>query len=426
MFNFFLPGKTKKALEEAKIILANLTRNRVLEQDVLNARDVDALKQIEDRYTALIKEKDADALEKLNKEAMRLGNKLFPPSPWDAWRENIEVFVVAAIMALAIRTFFLQPFKIPTGSMEPTLLGIEPKPTTELPPSVPYQVYDFLIHGRTYSRIITKQGGRVLAFKPGTMTIWFEYTDVVLEDDHGAQETDRIWIRAQDVEQKLGIYPPWVDKTTGEQHGGSSFKPGDVLANYVTQTGDQVLVDKVTYNFRGPARGDVIVFKTAGIPALKNELGPDQEGSEDFIKRCIGFGGDIIQVKPPFLYVTPSGESSANLVSGATAFQHEFTQTPAYPGGPPYPGYCLVNWDTSYGEGTFSVGDTQNTNVTFDAYDKNNSQTYVVPADNYWAMGDNSPYSKDSRYWGGVPRQNLVGRGYFVFWPFTPRWGFIR
>jgi signal peptidase I len=41
-------------------------------------------------------------------------------------------------------------------------------------------------------------------------------------------------------------------------------------------------------------------------------------------------------------------------------------------------------------------------------------------------MGDNSPNSKDSRYWGGVPKANLVGRGYFVFWPFTSRWGWIK
>ena len=61
-----------------------------------------------------------------------------------------------------------------------------------------------------------------------------------------------------------------------------------MLANYVTQTGDQVLVDKVTYNFRPPHRGEVFIFKTAGIPGLAHERGPDQEGSEDFIKRCVG------------------------------------------------------------------------------------------------------------------------------------------
>ena len=50
----------------------------------------------------------------------------------------------------------------------------------------------------------------------------------------------------------------------------------------------------------------------------------------------------------------------------------------------------------------------------------------VVPKDHFFMMGDNRYCSKDSRYWGGVPRQNLMGRGYFVFWPFTSRWGFIK
>jgi signal peptidase I len=424
MFNFFLPAKTKKILAESELILSNLTRNRIYTQDVLNDRDLKAITELEDRYPALIKAKDVDALQKLNKEAMKLGNKFFPPSPWDGWRENVEVFVVAAIMALAIRTYFLQPFKIPTGSMEPTLLGIEPRPTTDLPPNPVYQVYDFLIHGRTYSRIITQQGGRVVSFKPGTMTIWFEYTDVTLENDQGRQETDRIWIRWSDVESKLGILAS-IDPA-GYTHDPSVFKPGDVLANYVTQTGDQVLVDKVTYNFHPPNRGDVFIFKTAGIPGLEHEQGLDQEGSEDFIKRCIGFAGDIIQVTPPMLYVTPSGESHADLVKGADIFAHQFTQTPAYPGGPPYPGYSLVTWDTSRGIGSFCTGTTKDTNHPYDPFDAQNSQTYYVPEGCYWAMGDNSPNSKDSRYWGGVPKANLVGRGYFVFWPFTSRWGFIR
>src|SRR5208282_5098522 len=146
MFNFFLPGKTKKVLAESELIQGSLQRNRIYAQDILSAKDLEAITALEARYPSLLKARDVDGLVKLNKEVMKLGNKLFPPSPWDGWRENVEVFVVAAIMALAIRTFFLQPFKIPTGSMEPTLYGIEPKTTTELPPSLPFQVYDFLIH----------------------------------------------------------------------------------------------------------------------------------------------------------------------------------------------------------------------------------------------------------------------------------------
>jgi signal peptidase I len=41
-------------------------------------------------------------------------------------------------------------------------------------------------------------------------------------------------------------------------------------------------------------------------------------------------------------------------------------------------------------------------------------------------MGDNSGNSFDSRYWGPVPQDNLMGRGLFVYWPFLPHWGFVK
>jgi signal peptidase I len=409
MFNFFQPSKTKKVLAESELILSSLRRNRIYTQDTMPARDLEAITALEERYPALLKAKDIDGLEKLNKEAMKLGNKLFPVSPWDGWRENVEVFVVAAIMALAIRTFFLQPFKIPTGSMEPTLYGIEPVPSTEVPPNPVAQVYDFLIHGKTYSRVVTQHGGKIVSLQSGSFTIWLEYTDAHLVDDQGNEEVDRIWIRKQDVELKLGIYEYGAPDFKDYHAHTEIYAPGSVLANYVTQTGDQVLVDKVTYNFHPPRRGDVFIFKTSGIPGLANERGPDQEGSEDFIKRCVGLAGDLIEVKPPGLFV------NGKPAEGAPSFAKELAQTDFYPG------YSLV--DYARGEGT---GLTKDTSRPFDPFDKDNSQTYYVPADCYWAMGDNSPYSKDSRYWGGVPRQNLVGRGYFVFWPFTERWGWIK
>jgi signal peptidase I len=395
MFHFFLPRKTKQVLSESELIHASLKRNRIYSQDILSARELEAIEALEQRYPPLLKARDVAALEQLNKEVMKLGNRLFPPSPWDGWRENVEVFVVAAIMALAIRTFFLQPFKIPTGSMEPTLYGIEPVPVDVAPPNLFVQVYEFLVHGRTYSHVVTKQGGTIEGMKPGSFTIWLEYTDLELVDANGNQETDRIWIRPSDVMDTRGPLPDKI------------FKPGDVLANFVVQTGDQVLVDKVTYNFRPPQRGEVFIFKTAGIDALANERGPDQEGSEDFIKRCVGLAGDLMEVKPPQLFV------NGHLAEGASIFAQQFARTDHYPG------YTLIKPEDC-------TGTTKDPNAVYDPYDAQNSQSYYVPANCYWAMGDNSPNSKDSRYWGGVPRQNLVGRGYFVFWPFTERWGFIK
>jgi signal peptidase I len=417
MFRFLLPRKTRKVLDDAEAIHASLRRNRLYTQDTLSPRDLEALDELDHRYGPLHKTRDIAGLEKLNADSMRIGNKLFPPSPWDGWRENVEVFVVSAIMALAVRTFFLQPFKIPTGSMEPTLFGVEPVLTSEPPPNPVARVWDFLIHGRSYSRVTTKQGGRVTGMEGGTVSIWFEYTDVHLADAQGNQETDRIWIRPSDVQRKLHIYPVGSTDEHGLPIGDKTYAPGDVLANYVTQTGDQVLVDKVTYNFRPPRRGEVFIFKTAGIAGLEGERGPDQEGSEDFIKRCVGLAGDIIQVKPPLLLVNGAP------ASGAEVFKKQFSRADGYPG------YTLVNYEGSSelsNPGSQCVGTTADPTRPFKPDDPQNSQTYYVPADCYWAMGDNSPNSEDSRYWAGVPRQNLIGRGYFVFWPFTSRWGWIH
>jgi signal peptidase I len=54
------------------------------------------------------------------------------------------------------------------------------------------------------------------------------------------------------------------------------------------------------------------------------------------------------------------------------------------------------------------------------------SDEVFVPEDKFWAMGDNSANSLDSRYWGYVPRENLVGTAFITYWPFTKRWGLVQ
>ena len=73
---------------------------------------------------AVRKNADKAALEKEMEGLEKAANKWLKPYPNAGLRENIEVLLVALTVAMGIRTFFLQPFKIPTGSMQPTLFGV--------------------------------------------------------------------------------------------------------------------------------------------------------------------------------------------------------------------------------------------------------------------------------------------------------------
>lgn len=165
------------------------------------------------------------------------------------WKDWGEPFVIAAVLAVVIRTFLLGPYKIPTGSMRPTFLE-----------------------------------------------------------------------------------------------------------------GDRIFVDKVSYRFHEPERGDIIVFK---YPLDKKK---------DFVKRLVGLPGDKVEVRDGKLVV------NGRIVDDA-----------------PFANYYYYNrddWD--YGK---------------------RGQVIEVPEGSYFAMGDNSAQSSDSRYWGFVPEENLVGKAFLIWWP---------
>ncbi|MDP3919564.1 MAG: signal peptidase I [Candidatus Omnitrophota bacterium] len=165
----------------------------------------------------------------------------------DKWKNWGEPFVVAAILAIVIRTFLLGPYKIPTGSMRPTFLE-----------------------------------------------------------------------------------------------------------------GDRIFVDKVSYRFNEPDRGDIIVFKYP------------EDKKKDFVKRLVGLSGDRLEIRQGKIWI-----------NGEALDDPPFSQNYYY-----------------------NMGD----------YGKENG-SIIIPENSLFAMGDNSAHSSDSRNWGYVPRGNVVGKAFVIWWP---------
>jgi signal peptidase I len=153
---------------------------------------------------------------------------------------------------------------------------------------------------------------------------------------------------------------------------------------------DRVLVNKLVYRFREPARGEVIVFtKRDEAPAedavepatpvsrffesIAGVLGMGREGERDFIKRIIGLPGESVELREGVVYV--DGEPLPEAPTGEG-------------------GYLSARDMEAYGP-------------------------YEVPEGHLFMMGDNRPNSADSRFpsLGTIPVDDVVGRAFVVIWP---------
>ncbi|TFE69791.1 signal peptidase I [Methylacidiphilum sp. Yel] len=379
--NFLLLNKkeaqAKKNRKMALQFLKDFRRKFNYRKDLLNESQVKQVLDYFQRFQSAINSSKNSNLEALVEDGEKLFHLLFPESKWAGWKENIEVLFVALVVALAIRAYFLQPFKIPTDSMKPTLYGIQVIERNEKPPNFIQRIVEFVLLGKSYHSLSLKKGGTLEKIEGGKF-IFFEYSKLTFDSG----EQSYLWTNPHLLEYKLGLRP------------GLSFEPKNHVLNFEVDTGDQVLVNKLIYHFRPPKRGEVIVFKTTGIEGIEANLRLQGiEGSQYYIKRCVGIWGDTLQIRPPFLLIngsaTPPNQMMAKIESQKDGYQ----------------GYVIL----------------PNQQYLVDP-----TETYTVPPLCLWAMGDNSPDSLDSRFWGPVPMQNLVGSGFIVYWPFNKRWGIIR
>jgi signal peptidase I len=350
----------------------------IYRRDVLNSEKALAVTQAIEALKMAIRSQNTELLRAAIAQSIQAYDLAFTRSRLDWLKENCEVFLVAGVLAFAIKAYFLQPFKIPTGSMWPTLYGIEIEAYEGPIPSLIPQLIDQVIFGKTYGRYVAPKDIRLVAVEPGANLIWFEWC--FLRFDDGSRV--KIWMNPKMAIEKLDLKP------------GKYFKAGDYVFSYKQETGDQVLVNKMIYQFRRPDRGEIFVFKTTGIRPI--EIRNASEGifhDQHYIKRCVGIPGDILGIDPPYFKV------KGRPLTGRQVFEKQYQRVEKY--------------------GGYQIDLEQ-------SYLRSPNEIYTVPPRKYFAVGDNTRASWDSRYWGPVPERNLVGTPLIVYWPFGKRWGFVE
>lgn len=139
------------------------------------------------------------------------------------------------------------------------------------------------------------------------------------------------------------------------------YIPSDSMLPTLEQ-GDRLIVEKVSYRFHPPQKGDIIVFE----PPTQLQL-QGYEKNQAFIKRIVATSGEVVEVK-----------NGVVLVNNQPVKENYILETPQY-----------------------------------------NLLPVEVPPQHLFVMGDNRNNSNDSHIWGFLPQENIIGHAIFRFWPFT-------
>lgn len=373
--------KVRKARKDLKQVLHYARHVRNMHEDIAEPEQLARIRELEQTARIARRDGDIDAMKAAGEALLDACETIAPPRRHPKVRENVEVLFVAIAAAMAIRAYVFQPFKIPTGSMQPTLYGITVRPQQpgELD-SFPERAFAFLVKGemrlqdigpvsRFLKAVFIGPGHSVVARTDGTIRTHETAKGIALDyrdNFDGGTITIFIGDTPHSIPKKLVAYCRF----------GEPIRAGESIIKGIVKAGDYILVNRVKYNFVRPERGDIVVFDA-------------QDVARDayYIKRLVGLPGDSISLDPPYL-----------LVNGQTPDDPRF--------------HKLFNNERYSG---YVFGDRRSDNVPLlekpaDSIALNNHE--------YLFFGDNSPNSLDGRYFGGVRRERLLGTAFLVGLPF--------
>lgn len=155
--------KNRQIRKTAIHVLRQSHHLRNTREDLMRENELGKLAGAEIELEKKMKDGDWSGVETATGSLYELVNRFSPTYKHPVVRENIEVVVVAVAVAMAFRTYFIQPFKIPTGSMEPTLYGIHAVATTEpgITDKWPLKIAKWLVTGEWYTEIRVRMAGQL-------------------------------------------------------------------------------------------------------------------------------------------------------------------------------------------------------------------------------------------------------------------------